>query len=328
MSVGYILERAGQKMGLSPRDNAQRQVLLGFLNEAADELYAQSDMPNSMYEQVFKVNGDNTISLPSYVGYLRAAREFYTMRPWHINTMRPRYNTANWKDMWRNYRIVGHKAIQRTLVNQAQLVITVAAVENPPIMVTLRGATEDAQSVVEVVTMDAISKQTTNNWLDLEGAQKDRVNSYNVVISDIDEVEISMISNDQLEANYLIVDVSLLPFSANSNSQQDHWVEILYKKTLPWLKNDGDEFPAKGYDNVLVNKMAQLWAEQQEKVELAGAYDAKATRSLARKTENENRATEDQVCFQPNPHDQLNCRITRGPNGRYASIYGPYGMGN
>ena len=94
-------------------------------------------------------------------------------------------------------------------------------------------------------------------------------------------------------------------------------MEILYKKKLPYLSADGDEFPAQGYDNVVVNKMLQLWFEEQGKIDLAMQYDAKATRSLARKHEEENRATQDTVAFTENTHDNLNPRVRARRPARY-----------
>ena len=92
MSVQLILSLAGDKMGLNPSLASQRAVLLRFLNEAAEELYDQSDPIGSLAEQVFKVNGDQTISCPWYVGKIRAVREADTHIIWSINKMRPHYN--------------------------------------------------------------------------------------------------------------------------------------------------------------------------------------------------------------------------------------------
>jgi len=86
-------------------------------------------------------------------------------------------------------------------------------------------------------------------------------------------------------------------------------VEVLYKKSLPWLTNDGDEFPAQGFDNQLVNKCLQLYYEEQGKGDMAMAYDAKATRGLARKYEEQNKATEDVVAFVQNDYDTIQPRI-------------------
>jgi len=326
VGVKYILSQAGRKLGLNPGDTNQRQTLLLIMNEACNELYDEADMAGSLFEQNFKVNGDQTISMPAYVGELRAIREANSYIPWHINQMRPRYNVANWKEMWRGWRIKNHQALQQSVVNESAITVTVPVVETPAIVVTVTGPTLTGTSVTENITMDALTKTTANNYLDVIVARKDRVNSYDVTLSDVDGTLLTVIPNNMLEARYLILDISMLPWSNTSSSAQDHFVEVLYKKALPWFSNDGDEFPAPGYDNIIVNKMMQLVAEEQEKGPKAAGYDAKATRSLARKHENENRATEDVVAMVPNGHDELLTRLrTNRPGRHHASIY-PYGI--
>ena len=48
MSVEYILDRVGKKLGINPSDNHQRAIMLDYLNEAAQELYEESDMDGSL----------------------------------------------------------------------------------------------------------------------------------------------------------------------------------------------------------------------------------------------------------------------------------------
>ena len=59
MSVEYILDRAGKKLGINPDDNHQRSIMLDYLNEGAQELYEESDMVGSLVEDSFYVQGDN-----------------------------------------------------------------------------------------------------------------------------------------------------------------------------------------------------------------------------------------------------------------------------
>lgn len=326
MSVLYILTQAGNKMGLQPSNAQQRAVLLRFLNEAAVELYVQADMANSLVEQVFKVNGDQTISLPNDVGQLRAVREYNSHIPWHINQMRPRYNQSNWKDMWRNWRIKGEQALMKAITNESLLTISAHAVESPAAVVTITGPTLHSAQISERVILDVTSKNTVNAFInDIVAVKRSTVGQYDITVSDVDNNVLTVVQNNVLEAKYLVVDISGLPWSTQSTSQQDHYVEILYKKALPWLSNDGDEFPARGYDNVIVNKMLQLWCEEQGKVDLAASYDAKATRSLARINEEQNRATQDEVALVVNPHDELLGRLRSNRPGRYPSIY-PLGI--
>jgi len=322
MGLKYVLKQAGLKMGLDPSDADQRGVLLRFANEAASEMYDQADMDGSLWEQLFQVNGDQTISLPMYVGPIRAMREYSTHVPWHPHTMRPRYNQFNWEDRWRSWRLKGISALSSVVQNEALVTLTVKAVENPPVVVSLVGPTQDASNAIDTITMDAVSKTGTQNFIDLISFKKDRINNYDITMLDTDGNTLSLLQNNLLEAKYRIVDVSLYPWSNTAVGPVDHYMEVLYKKTLPWFENDEDEYPAQGYDNIWVNKMLQLWAEEQEKGEVAAGYDAKATRSMTRKIEDQKRGAEEIATLSENFHD---CLLPRnrpmGPSRYMGQIY-------
>lgn len=316
MALAYVLRQAGAKMGLNPSQPSDREVLLRFANEAAEELYDSFDPPGCMFEEAFKVNGDQTISMPMYVGEVRGVRECASWISWHINQMRPRYNQFNWVDSWRNIRLKNTQALAATVTNTSVGVVTVPEVEDPPIVVTVSGSTETAQNVGEILVMDSVSKQTVNQYTNYNLVSKDRVNLHNVTLSDVDGKLLSIIPNDMLEASFQIYDVSTCPFLNNNVSEQSNYLEILFKRALPWFQNDSDQFPAQKYDNIWVNKIIQLWKEEQGDTEGALAYDAKATRSAARKKENRNESTEEKVAVVANPHDTLLPRIRGGRRSR------------
>jgi|SRR5882724_4042251 len=317
MSVGYILRQAGAKIGQNPQDPGERLTLLRFLNEAARELYVQSDMPGSLQELTFKINGDQTVTMPMFVGRVRAAREAASQMAWHFNQIRPRYNQFNWTDAWRNYRLKNKQALMATVVNESVGVITVPEVEDPPIIVSLSGPITKASLINEQVVMDATSKSTVNQFKDYTSVKKDRKNNFDVTLSDVDGKLLTVIPNNQLVAQYQILDVSAMPWLPQDTSVVDNYVELLYKIALPYLSEDDDEFPGFDYDDIIVNKMMQLWKEEQDKVEGAQLYDGKATRSLARLVEEQNRETEDMIALVSNPHDTLLRRIGIGLRRRY-----------
>lgn len=317
MALKYILGQLGKKMGLNPNDKSQRPVLLRFVNEAARELYMQADIAGSLMEMVFKVNGDQTVTLPSYVGFVRAVRECNSMIPWHINQMRPRYNQFNWPDLFRNYRLKNRQALQATVTNQSVGIVSVHQIETPNIVVTLTGPTPFATQITESVIMTSKSVNTVNNFLDYNSVVKDRVNNYDVLLSDVDGKLLTTIPNNEIEAQYQIIDVSLCPFLAQNTSPESNYVEILYKRTLPLMFDDGDTFPTPNCDDIIVNKCMQLWGEEQNKPDMAIAYDTKATRTLARLQEENNRGTEDTVSLVRNPHDSLQPRISVNNRRRY-----------
>lgn len=313
MSVGYILKQVGAKAGLSPASTTQRPTLLRWLNEAADELYSQASPPGSLWEQVFRVNGDQTITMPWDVGAIQAVREYNSQIAWSINQMRPRYNQFNWPDLWRNVRLKNLQALQRTISNQSQVTLSVTAVENPPVVVTVVGPINGSSNFSESVIMSSTKMTTVNSFVDITSLKKDRVNSYDIVVSDADGNVLSTIPNSRIDSRYQILDISSCPWLAQAYSAQDHYVEILYKKTNYLLQNDSDEFVwGSEYDNILANKCLQLHEEEQDKPDLAAAYDAKATRSLARKHDDQNAATEDVVSTIANTHDTLLTRVRSG----------------
>lgn len=326
MGVKYILNEAGNRLGLNPAAVDQRKTLVRFLNIAAKEIYIQADLTDSLIEQTFKVNGDQTISFPADVGYLRAVREFYSYIPWHLNQMRPRYNASNWPDIWRNWRIIRKQALQTSIRNESVVNLSVYAVETESVTVTITGGTPHSTEVSEDVIMDAVSKQSVTTFTSITALTKSNVNQYDITVTDVDGVQLSMIPNNRFNAEYLIVDVSLLPFRNADVNKQAHYVEVLFKKSLPHLSEDGQEFPATGYDDAVVDKMCQVWAEQQGKEELALSLDAKVTRTMGRIHEDQNAATEDCVSFVPNSHDQLLAKNRANRPGNTPSIY-PYGVG-
>jgi len=113
------------------------------------------------------------------------------------------------------------------------------------------------------------------------------------------------IPSNSMESRYLIVDVSAFPFSSSAGQDDAHTLQVLYKKALPRLQNDVDEFPAVGYDNILVSKCMELFLEEQGKLEEAILHDRKATRSLARRQADLERGQEQKVVFKRHNHDKL-----------------------
>lgn len=318
MSLGFILSQVGFKTGQNPADAGQRTVLLRFVNEAAIELYQTSDMAGCLEEQYFKVNADQTISLPEYVGQVRAMRNSYSHEALKLSQMRPRYNQFNWVDGWRNWRVKGLQTLQTSLKNQAQVTLSVAQVENPPVVVHVSGPTVGAARFTEEVVMDAVTKNTVNTFLDIASFTKTTINAYDVILADIDGNQISYIPNNRLKAQFQILDISTAPWFPPNVNPLLGWVEVLYKKALPWFSNDEDEFPAIGYDNVIVNKCLQLWFEEQGNAQLSIGYYQKANQSLAQIHEDANRGTDDMVAMCANGHDEMNHRVGFGRDWRYA----------
>lgn len=298
-------------MGLNPSVASERAILLRFINEGAEEAYQQADFPGALMEQVFKVNGDQTIVVPYYVGAIRAFRELNSHIVWSIDRMRPRYNQFNWGTEWRNWRLRGKQALEKSITNEGPVTVVVTEVQ-PGISVSITGSTLTASSVTETIQLTALSTDSTNNFVSITSITKSGITTCDIYIKDLDGDTLAVIPNHQKSSEYQCIDVSTYPWSNNDASADAHWGELLYKKKLTTLTDDNDEFPAMGYDYVLADKAMQLWAQEQGKTDEAIAWDAKATRSMAQIKQDQYGATQDEVAFVAHPHDTLLGKIRQG----------------
>ena len=116
MSVEYILDRFGKKIGMSPSDTSQRALLLDYLNEAAQELYEQSDMPGCLEEAEFYVQGDKTVALPANVYAIRGIREKSgNNAEWETEALTAHYRENNWASDNNKFRVIGYSPLKVSL---------------------------------------------------------------------------------------------------------------------------------------------------------------------------------------------------------------------
>jgi len=339
MSVEYILNRFGKKVGMLPSDTNQRSLLLDYLNEAAQELYEQSDMPGCLEEAEFYVQGDKTIAMPADVYAIRGCREKASNNDiWDTEPMTARYRENGWDTDHNKFRIKGYSALQRSLPTT----ITEAANSTNKLIVKSFGITsadDDYNVVIKTPYSDNFAVSVTGisaSANHTSSATSTLAPSGSVVIKDVvsfsrtkkptstsgivqlldytdNSIAYAEIPANSMESRYLIVDVSEFPFSSSAAQDDQHTLQVLYKKKLPWLQSDTDEFPAPGYDNILVSKCMELFLEEQGKMEEAILHDRKASRSLARRQSDLERGQEQQVIFKRHNHDKLTWLATRKP---------------
>lgn len=338
MSVEYILDRFGKKVGMIPSDASQRALLLNYLNEAAQELYEQSDMPGCLEEAEFYVQGDKTVAMPADVYAVRSIREKAGGNAmWETEPMTARYRENNWDTNHNKFRVKGYSPLKVSLPTS----ITEAANSTDKLVVRAYGITttsDDYEVVIKTpyseaflvsVAGPAVASAATSTNVTLAPSNA-------VVITDIisfartleptatsglvqlidyadNDIVYAEIPSNSMESRYLIVDVSEFPFSSSAAQDDSHTLQVLYKKALPRLQNDTDEFPAVGYDNILVSKCMELFLEEQGKIEEAILHDRKATRSLARRQADLERGQEQKAVFKRHNHDKLAWLTTHRP---------------
>jgi len=304
MSVAYILDRVGKKLGINPNDNHQRSIMLGYLNEGAQELYEESDMVGSLVEDSFYVQGNKTIALPNNVSSIRAIREKESKYPWKLSNLTERYSYNNLEQDDRTWRIKGYEPFKVTPSSFASMKAT-ATQAMTDISLTVIGTRSDASRFVETVDMDTTSNTFSTTFVVIESIIKSDICTYDISIKESDDTVVAVIPNNEKESQYLIVDVSEFPWESTAAQDDQHTLEVVYKKKLPYLSKDSDEFPADGYDNIIVNKVMQLFMEEQGKIEEAMLYDKKASRSMGRRNSDLQRGQQQRVRFDKHPHDKL-----------------------
>lgn len=313
MSLKYILTKFAQRTGIpcvayngTEPDEEQVNYALGFVNEGAREIYDAADHVGTMEECIISLNPQTQLTLPSFVGKIRATRELSTYIPWKLSTIRPRYQINSWREEnYRNFRDKGIIPIARDVSNTAPPTIIVTQIETPPIEVTIIGSTVNASRISETIVMDALSKTFTQSFTEYEVISKDRINLVDVLIQDADAVELAIIYNHELNSNYRLVDLSQYNTSENSGNIT---FEILYKKKFKLFQNLFDEFPVPDFDDVVCDKAIQLWAEQRGDAKMAAVYDAKAERTAERKSMDELKGKDLRIEFQNHRHEMLSPR--------------------
>tara|TARA_R110002050_G_scaffold168153_2_gene299265 strand:- start:778 stop:1656 length:879 start_codon:yes stop_codon:yes gene_type:complete len=282
--------------------------MLDYLNEGAQELYEESDMVGSLVEDSFYVQGDKTIALPSNVSSVRALREKESRHPWSLANLTERYARNNTEQDHRTWRIKGYEPFKVTPTSFSGMKATVTAAM-PSVTLTVVGTAAGITKAFEDVTLSSTSNTFSTTFTSIESIIKSDVCTYDISIKQSDNTVVAVIPNNEKESRYLILDVSKYPWDSDAAQTDEHTLEVLYKKKLPYLSKDSDEFPADGYDNIIVNKVMQLFMEEQGKIEEAMLYDKKASRSMGRRNADLERGQVQKIRFDKHPHDKLNVSL-------------------
>lgn len=258
MPLSYILRRVEAEQGFSAPDlNPEaREYLLDIINEAARQIYTKTDLPISLEECYMRTTSNAELALPPFVGELRAIRSCEWNDNWTIHDLRPRYNSAEWPNIWKTWREKKPSPLKIDSDNLANLTIQIPEADDS-VIISIVGESLDSNNVRESITLDATVKTGTKNYTSIKAIRKNKVTDYNITILDGDDEEISVIYADQLEARYKIVDVSEYP-NLQTCSDGTFAMEILYKPRLPRLVDDQDSFPVDGWDDVIVAKTIEL----------------------------------------------------------------------
>lgn len=302
MALDYILRRVASKIGYNNYRTNPKQMLrlLDVINEAAEEVWEQNDLPNSLQECILLVSSScNEIALPASFGELRAVREKCLHRKWTINDMRPRYQKDSWSTMWERFRVKSDSPVQMTVANAAPVTVAINVAEED-VEVTIRGSTANSNSVQDVILLSDVSNAGVVSFESYFSISKTVRTDNDITIYDADGNVLAVLFNDELETRYIIVDVSAYPWGSETFNGQ-RTMEVLFKTKLRKMEEDSDTFPVPGWDNVIITKAMQLLTEDEEgKEDRAMLAQAKVDKLIKDKTKHKEGGREKEMQMVPN----------------------------
>jgi hypothetical protein len=287
MSLAYILRKVESSAGIgsAEENSAQRLWLLDIINEAADEIYQEKDLPLALKETYVRITNGNRVALPPYIGEVRAMRSTRWDNKWRLSDIRARYHNKDWPEMWDKFRMVSIDPIATEITNTAPGTIEVAEAD-ATLIVSVRGETDDSNNMADTVTMDETEKEWTSSFNNIKSITKNLITRQNVVVSDADGTEIAILYADQYESRYMVADVSDYP-GIQDCDDGTFAMEVLYKPRLPYLYFDDDTFPIPDFDDIVVLRTKQLLAEEKPGEEMRAALMfKKSERKITKLTEN------------------------------------------
>lgn len=239
-----ILTEVAATAGIKIDSASQRELLVFKINKEAEELYNNAELHNSLREQIFEMGiTDQLVTLPWYVGEIKAIRDYDSQLPIHLVDMRPKYQTGEW-DHKRSleYRLKQQNyPLEREFTNESRLRFEFSEALTSDLTVTTTGQTHKAQRSTEVLTFHAgeSEKWCDNSWVDIESFRKSGVCNADLSIYDVDGNKISEIANCNTEARYTLLQV-LEKFQTLARTTL---VLLLYKTAFIPFKEDTDTFP-------------------------------------------------------------------------------------
>lgn len=242
--------------GISVTNATEKAYVDKLINDALNDLYTNNELYLSEREQIFNVGSDlQVITLPSEVDKVLAVRRYETRLRIGQDDMRPRYRSMSWTEPYLNYpylrwRFKNRSCLKKEFLNIAPFTYTISDTVAGGFSLTITGKTNTANRITETITFGAAdtTKTGTVSFTEYHSIVKSRVISQDIVITDADSNEVSVIPNNVLKNSYPYYQI-LDRFE--SSSSEFPLVEVLYKLKQDKLVNDTDSFLDDVYDKAV-----------------------------------------------------------------------------
>jgi len=246
------------------------------VNDIAKEVYESRDIVGCLREQTFNVDTDaqtsSMISLPYYVDELRGLR-YSTLIGGKVtmNDMRPRYHSGHgWgaNAFGMPYRVVRERACyKRDVANASVVTFAMLVAETTDVVIHIVGETTNSGRVSETITIFAgsLSTSTTGNFVGVpENIEKESVNTQDIYVTDVDDVELAVIPNSELKPRYKWLEIADGNASMVPVNQTNSTVDILYKQRFTPYATLYDEFPCGDKADRAIFYAFAAWYEAQK----------------------------------------------------------------
>jgi hypothetical protein len=266
MILDELCRRLGTEIGLkNSGDAAQRQTLEDLINDAAEELYTQTDLPRSLLEETFSPDTTDVVrrvTLPQRVGEIRAIRDNYSAVTLH--DMRPRYNNMPWpKGNMYTFRIMRDVPIFRSIDNAVGLYMPPLEGDPTSLSVNIVGATATASEVH--ASFDGAGAGTAVGvlWTDIFEITKDAITPTDVVLYSGTSAgpEMARIPAYGDRSIYIEVDLLETPYTCACAPVYFPYrcLDILYKPPFRPLLDATSSFQVAGYDHAIIYTAVKIY---------------------------------------------------------------------
>jgi hypothetical protein len=126
-----------------------------------------------------------------------------------------------------------------------------------------------------------------SNFTAIETIRKSKQTEFNVKVYETGGCLLSEIPNNQLEVNYLIIELQEYMMDKCKAKGFPRCVEVLYKPTLSDLVEDNDEFPAPNMGDAVVSKYWEIEAVYGNNLEAAALHERKGNKLIRETTRNQ-----------------------------------------
>jgi len=283
MSLQYILARYASSGGLNLENAAQQTSAIADVNQAAEELYKRYDLLGSLSAQYFRIENQQgmMISLPYFVGAIRAVRLAMPNIDAGLIDFRPRFQSKMWSSKdWLKWTLKGEHPLKTDITNEGPVTVTFTQPVEKAIRVTIAGETLNSAEDVETLNfaIGDTTKTTTKIFRSITPS-KNITCLYNASILDMDGNELALIPNNQTRSLYLRCMVYSPSTVVATMIPTFQFYELLWKYRFRPFVNLVDEFMCPGYDDAIYWKLLELkWRNKQATTpEEAGAFAMKAT---------------------------------------------------